>query len=94
MLDFNKLEEIIDKFREELTLANRSGDEELNALKESDPNKYKRILTERQNNINAQFDKKARGREYRQNAWDKKTKQGVLHKEEKAKTKYDSEIDF
>ena len=32
MLDFNKLEEIIDKFREELTLANRSGEEELNAF--------------------------------------------------------------
>lgn len=70
-------------------LAALENDEELNALKESDPNKYKRILTERQNNINAQFDKKARGREYRQNAWDKKTKQGVLHKEEKAKIKKD-----
>ena len=32
MLDFSKLEEIIDKFREELTLANRSGEEELNAF--------------------------------------------------------------
>lgn len=70
-------------------LAALENDEELNALKESDPNKYKRILAERQNNINAQFNKKVRSREYRQNAWDKKTKQGVLYKEEKAKIKKD-----
>ncbi len=70
-------------------LAALENDEELNALKESDPNKYKRVLVERQNNINAQFSKKVRGREYRQGAWDKKTKQGILHKEEKAKIKKD-----
>ena len=70
-------------------LAALENDEELNALKESDPNKYKRVLEERQNNIKAQFNKKMRGREYRQDAWDKKTKQGVLHKEEKAKLKKD-----
>lgn len=32
MLNYTELEEIIDKFREELTLANRMGEEELNAF--------------------------------------------------------------
>lgn len=77
------------EYERDQKLAALENDEKLNALKESDPNKYKRILTERQNNINAQFNKKVRSREYRQNAWEKKTKQGVLHKEEKAKIKKD-----
>ncbi len=68
-------------------LADLDNDEELNALKESNPNEYKKTYEERKNNILAQFNKKQQAMEYRQNAWDKDTKTGVAHRREKAENK-------
>ncbi len=68
-------------------LADLDNDKELNALKESNPNEYKKTYEERKNNILAQFTKKQQAMEYRQNAWDKDTKTGVAHRREKAENK-------
>ena len=68
-------------------LADLDNDKELNALKESNPNEYKKTYEERKNNILAQFTKKQQAMEYRQNAWDKDTKTGVAHRKEQAENK-------
>lgn len=76
----------IEKERDQ-ALADLDNDKELNTLKESNPNEYKKTYEERKNNILAQFTKKQQAMEYRQNAWDKDTKTGAAHRREQAENK-------